>query len=881
MHVNNAYPQGKNRIQMRLMIIATLIIAIYAAILSIAPAIKYHAGSDRFIYSHWTGVFVWIAAFTFLHFQSSRLISHRDPFLLPTTALLSGLGLLTIWRLYPQLGQRQTIWLLLASILVFVGIKFPGFLAYLRRYKYLWLTLGLVLTVLTIFWGTNPAGIGPKLWLRIFNLHLQPSEPLKLLLIIFLAGFFTDRLTAVYGKFKTLLPTFILTGIALLLLLFQRDLGTASIFLLLYLMMLYVSRGKPWMIGLVPLLVILTGFVGYFFIDIVHVRIDTWLNPLSDPSGASYQIIQSLIGIAEGGVIGTGVGLGSPWLIPVSVSDFIFSAVAEELGFFGSSSIILLVIFLLYRGIKIAINTHNSFHRYLSLGIVFYFGIQSIMIIGGNIGLLPLTGVTLPFVSYGGSSLIVSFAAMIILLLISDEANIQEDAPQITQPRFVIMGNLLMIVLIIEIIITSLYSFWVRPSLLIRPENPRIALADQFTPRGKILDRENRIIITNKGEIGIYQRVSNHIPLYPILGYTNAMYGQTGIEASMSSYLRGYEGYPYSELLRYDLLYNQRPEGLDIRLTLDLQLQEKMDDLLADYLGAGIIMNADSGEILAMASHPFFDAANLEINWEALISDETAPLVNRATQGNYPPGTALSPFLMAYDYEFFRNNPDPNSLISGSVTDLNCAINPGQEINWQVLVANGCKFIQSQFSEGLENDALIVFYQELGFFSAPQLQLIVAEPPTAEAFSDDNDLLEGEGAFSITPLQMALAVSTLTNNGVLPGPRIVNAYQNPEGEWITLPKLAENTQALPIATLNQVIDLISDSNSYYWQGTSTTRDEDGQKVSWFIAGTTPAWQGQPISIVVVLEDQPAIFAEHIGHSLIEFLLVGESSHGDG
>ncbi|MFN2305294.1 MAG: FtsW/RodA/SpoVE family cell cycle protein, partial [Anaerolineales bacterium] len=328
-----------NHIQQRLMIIAGIIIVIYAIILSIAPSIKFHSGFDQLNYLHWAGVFVWIATFSFLHFQSTRLLTHRDPFILPITALLSGFGLLTIWRLYPELGQRQSIWLILAGILFFTGIKFSDLLTYLRRYKYLWLTLGLMLTLLTIFWGTNPGGSGPKLWLRIFNVHFQPSEPLKLLLIIFLAGFFTDRLLAVYGKARTLLPTFFLTGIALLLLVYQQDLGTASIFLLLYFGMLYISRGNKWMIGLVPALVLLTGLMGYFLVDIVQIRIDSWLNPFSDPSGASYQVIQSLIGIAEGGLIGTGVGLGNPRLIPVSVSDFIFSAIAEELGFFSNTSI--------------------------------------------------------------------------------------------------------------------------------------------------------------------------------------------------------------------------------------------------------------------------------------------------------------------------------------------------------------------------------------------------------------------------------------------------------------------------------------------------------------------------------------------------------------
>jgi membrane peptidoglycan carboxypeptidase len=133
-----------------------------------------------------------------------------------------------------------------------------------------------------------------------------------------------------------------------------------------------------------------------------------------------------------------------------------------------------------------------------------------------------------------------------------------------------------------------------------------------------------------------------------------------------------------------------------------------------------------------------------------------------------------------------------------------------------------------------------------------------------------------EGSFAITPLQMALAASALTNNGVLPGPRIVNAYQNPEGEWITLPKLTENSQVIPIETANQVVELLSESESPFWQATSSAQNLDGQQISWFVAGTTQDWQGQPISIVIVLEDQPALSAERMGYSLIEYLLLGAS-----
>lgn len=855
------------------MIIAALIMITYAITLTVAPAVRYHTDVERYQFAHWLGVILWGIAFSFLHQQSMRKLTNRDPYILPVVALLNGIGLMTIWRLYPTFGFRQTIWLAISSLVVFLGFQFPIFLSYLRRYKYIWLILGLVLTALTIFLGSNPSGAGPTLWLEFLGIHFQPSELLKLILIAYLASFFTDRPTVLHRKLENILPTLFVIITALLLLFFQRDMGTASIFLLVYLAMVFTTQENKTILWATPVLVLAAGLTGYFLIDIVQLRIDTWLNPFSDPTGVSYQIIQSMIAIAEGSIIGAGPGLGSPGLIPVSVSDFIFSAIAEESGLLGVVTIILLITILLYRGIKLVIATQNSFHRYLTMGLVFYFGIQSILIIGGNIGLLPLTGVTLPFVSYGGSSLVVSFSALLILLTISHQTPTMIDLPMTNQPRYAIISGLMIVFLIVEIIVTSLISFWFMPSLINRSDNPRWSIEDRFSPRGNILDRDNQVIITNEGEIGTYQRVSHHIPLFPVIGYTNATYGQTGIEASMYSYLRGIDVYPFSTQFLQDLIYNQPPPGLNVRLTIDLDLQQTADVLLEDvYLsgiaGTAILMNASSGEILAMASHPYFNAANLEAEWGSLIVDENAPLINRATQGVYPPGAALFPFLITSQIDLIQQWPDPESLLPNFRQGLICAKQPAEPPTWETLVVNGCQSVQADLAEMAGVDFLVELYQELGFFSVPSLQLNVAGASSSEII-DKAAIYRGEGSFNISPLQMAMAASALSNEGILPGPRIVNAYQDPAGNWITLQKLSSNSQALPIEIANLVSTLLQTQNSPYWQVTATVTTDESKHVTWFTAGTTAEWQRQPIAVVVVLESDAPDLAESIGKSLME------------
>jgi len=864
---------SKDQTQSRLMILAAVIIITYAIIRTLAPSIRQQSGEAILPFNHWLGVLIWGASFALIHFQSVRKCSKRDPFILPVVALLNGIGLMTIWRLFPELGLRQSIWIAVASLILVAGLNFPQYLDYFRKYKYIWLVLGLFLTGLTIFIGLNPTGAGPRLWLKFLGIHIQPSELLKLIIIIYLAGFFTDRLTMTQKRIENLLPNLLVTGTAILLLVFQRDLGSAIIFLLIYVAMLFTTRGHKLILWIAPAFILIAGILGYFFIDVVQLRFDTWLNPFSDPGGSSYQIVQSLISIAEGGLIGAGPGMGSPTIVPVSVSDFIYAAIAEELGFLGATTVVILLILLVYRGIKLAVSTHNSFYRYLTLGIIFYLGIQSILIIGGNIGLLPLTGVTLPFVSYGGSSLVVSFTAIMIMVSISHLTPELENHPHKQPPRFAFISGLIIVALVVEILTTSLISFWFNAALLERGDNPRWVIDDRLSPRGDILDRNNQIIVANIVDDGSFQRRNNHTPLSPIIGYTNALFGQTGIEASMYPYLRGVEGYAYPTRFWQDLLYNLPPEGLDIRLTIDLKIQSSLDDLFQsdqtdDLSGAAILMNAHTGEILAMASHPYFDANDIQANWESLRSDERAPLVNRVTQGMYPPGSSLLPFVATTQIKLLQedSNPDPFSATLGKV--LNCTLPVDENPSLSEMIKKGCLTAQTSLAEMSGVGNLINLYENLGFFSEPQLYLPVANTDSLLPGNENDDLIL-QGTFLVSPLQMAMAASALSNDGILPGPRIVNAYENPFGDWITIPKLEENTVALPQSQANTLIDAIQGLNATHWEITGSAMTVSEEPVTWYVAGTSNQWDGQPTVVVVVLEQNAPFLAQRIGQSILE------------
>ena len=855
-----------DRLQSLLLMIAALLVLALAATLTISGAVRYHSGSENYRWSHWLGVLGWFSVFVVLNWQSSRKLPHRDPFLLPIVAVLTGIGLMMIWRLYPNMGLRQTIWLILSGAVVFLEFQYPQFLTILKKYKYVWLVLGLVLVGLTIIFGENPTGSGPALWLRVFGFYFQPSEPLKLLMVIYLSGFFTDRLILKKDKLAPILPTLVVMGLALVLLVTQRDLGTAIIFMALYLLMLYSINGNRWILWATPLALIAAGLIGYAFIDVVQVRLTTWLHPFSDPTGTSYQIIQSMIGIASGGTLGTGLGMGSPGLIPVAVSDFIYAAIGEEMGLAGLMVIITLIGLLVYRAVKRANQSTDIFNRNLATGIAFYFGFQSILIIGGNVGLLPLTGVTLPFISYGGSSLLISFIALGILITINqipEEQSAQQPTPQnrrVNWTTIVLIGFL-----IVEFAVSSLYGFWFKPSLVERPENPRWAVADRFVPLGEIVDRNGQVIITSAGDIGEISRTAIYPALSSVVGYTSSIYGQTGIEASMYPYLRGLAGERTLKEALMEWINNQPPKGLNVRLTLDLSIQKVADELLGEQRGAVILMNAETGEILTMASHPYFNLDTLAEDWDSFSDEENGPLVNRVTQGAYPISGALFPFLLADQITLMGTYAQPERILSSLSSDAGCAASP-ETLDWASIVRYGCVNAQADLARYTSLAPVLDLIHRLGFYTSPELRLTVADAAQT-GVTDEQAFFEGQDLM-VSPLQMAIAASALSNDGVLAAPRIVIGYEDQDASWVTLPKLGASSTAFSSSQAKEITDLLENETALQWQTTSTIKTDEGDSITWFIGGSTTNWQGQPYVIVVALEAEDPGSAAKIGLTIL-------------
>jgi cell division protein FtsW (lipid II flippase) len=833
----------------------------------VSRAVRFQSWNTNLQWTHWIGFFTWLAGFVFIHRQVSKLLPEHDPYLLPIASFLSGWGLLTIWRLDPYFGVRQTVWLVVCLLIFWIGLKEKNFLTYLKRYKYLWLFFGLLLTALTFVLGIYPGGEGPHLWLGCCGIYFQPSELLKLLLIAYIAAYLSSQLSFWPSLLQLLAPTLVLGGMVIALMLGQRDLGTASIFILLYFLIIYLVTGKRRILLFSLLLLIAAVVIGYTLLGIIRFRIDAWLNPWLDPSGRSYQIIQSIMAVAAGGLFGRGPGLGFPTLVPIAQSDFIYAAIAEETGLTGTIGIICLLALLIGRGMNIAIHAANNYQRYLSAGITAYFTIQSVLIIGGNLRLLPLTGVTLPFVSYGGSSLLISFIALLILCLVS--AN-REDEPaplQQVYPYHLVLGAFLVSLLAIALV----NGYWAvirSADLLQRTDNPRRAINDIYVYRGALLDRNNLPITQSKGTPGNYTRQVLYPPLGLVVGYNNAYYGQAGLEASLDPYLRGQKGYPGLKLWQDHLLLGQSPPGLDIRLSLDIELQRKGDDLLGDKTGAIVILNAASGEVLALVSHPGFDPNTLEENWSQWVNDSGSPLLNRAVQSQYPIGTSLGTFLYASaaGQGILPEPPiNPSSNLDGKRID--CLQTPSLLDDWSPLISNGCPGASVTLGRVLGLKSIMELYHQLGFDQTPDFPIAQANAIQIPETMDPILAALGQGEIKVTPLQMALAAATISTGGILPAPFLAMAVNTPQQGWVIFPS-ASSSVSFSETGANKAATLLAIKDAPLWQSLGSAQTGKGQ-IIWYLAGTSPDWKGSPLAIALILEENNPGAAQRIGSTLMQ------------
>jgi cell division protein FtsW (lipid II flippase) len=381
-----------------------------------------------------------------LHLVLRLRAREADPLILPIVVTLNGLGLAEIYRLdiaaiankqTELFAEKQVTWTVVAMALAAAVIMYVPNHLFLRRYVYISgvLGLGLLLAPMLPFIGKTINGA--SLWLSIGGLTFQPGELSKIALCVFFAGYLVQRKDSLAMTGRTILgiqipkarelgPILAIWIISLLVLVVQHDLGTSLLFFGLFLVMIYTATGRA-IYTVVGLGMFVTGaLVASRSIDYVTKRFDAWLNPFDEAHynaiGGSYQLVQGLFGFAHGGLLGAGLGGGVPQLVPLAESDFIIASLAEELGLAGIFVVFTLYVLLVARGMRIAFNHSDEFSKLLAIGLSFVVALQCFIVIGGVTRIVPLTGLTTPFLAAGGSSLVANWIIVGLILRISDTA---------------------------------------------------------------------------------------------------------------------------------------------------------------------------------------------------------------------------------------------------------------------------------------------------------------------------------------------------------------------------------------------------------------------------------------------------------------------------
>ena len=365
------------------------------------------------------------------HAVTRITVPHADPYLLPMAGFLTGIGLTEIYRLDEDDAFRQGLWIVI-GVAAFAAtlLVFRRDYRKLETYKYLFGLGALVLLALPVMPVIGETVNGARLWVELGPIRFQPGELAKLFLIVFLAGYLREkREVLAQARLKDLGPLLLIWGGAMAVLVLTNDLGGGLLYFGIFLAMLYAATAQAWFVAAGGALFVAGAAVVYTQIGRVAERVRMWLDPWSDPDGGGYQTIQSLYSIANGEFGGTGLGKGTftdadgNQLIPFVNTDFIFSALAQELGLIGTAAFLLVYMLFVARGFRIALLAQDGFSKLLAVGLTFGFALQTFIIVGGIVRLIPLTGITLPFVSYGGSSIVANFILLAGLLLVSNRAN--------------------------------------------------------------------------------------------------------------------------------------------------------------------------------------------------------------------------------------------------------------------------------------------------------------------------------------------------------------------------------------------------------------------------------------------------------------------------
>lgn len=871
------------------------------------------------------------AAFVVAHLAVRKLAPGADPAILPITFALSGIGIAFVTRLRPELAVGQLMWLFVGVACLVLVLLFVRNLDKLARYKYTLMLVGFILLLSPLIPFIGQEIYGSRIWLSIGPFSFQPGELAKIAIVLFLAGYLAANreMLSVFtwrvGPFnlpdiRTLLPLLIMWLISIGIVAFEKDLGSALVFFFVFLVMLYVASGKKTYV-IAGVLMMAIGAVGlYFVFDHIQVRVATWLDPFADAQNTGYQLVQTIYSLADGGLFGVGIGRGLADQIPVVESDFIFAAIGEETGLLGAAGLLLLYLCLAIRGMATAARAKSDVSSFSAVGLTAIIILQAFIIVGGVTRLIPLTGLTLPFVSQGGSSLLASFISIALLLRAGDEATgVGEEMRSATSmlPTASVLGRVALgkrltrtmigFSVLFALLVANLTLIMVVQADYYRnmAGNNHTLMQEADTERGSISTYDGVVLAeSQQTEDGSYERV------YPagdlashVVGYYSTRYGTSGIEASENETLKGQQNYAsWTDVINAAAGINT--PGNDVHLTLNSTIQQAAQDALAGQTGAAVVMDPSTGAVLAMASSPTYSAGDVETLLEQAAqnsgSDDSGELLNRATQGLYAPGSTFKIVSLATALQNGIADEDtvyssPGVMEIGNAEVSNFGDESYGDITLQRATALSSNTVFGQLGVQIGAQLLVEGAEAFGFNQELDFEL----PTVTSLMPDPDEMTEWETAWAsagepvgehespagpqASVLEMAMVGCAVANDGTIMQPYLVDSVYNANGERSYQARSSSYLQAITSETAQRVKEVLKDVVDY---GTGTVAAINGVQVAgktgtaehidgndgWFVGMADADSDSPSVVVAIVIEDSDSTVVSAKAGDILETAL---------
>lgn len=708
--------------------------------------------------------------------------------LINNSCMLISIGIIILSRLNLTNAVKQLAILSISFLLggfILLAIKK---LKKIPNLKYTYCLIGLCLLTLVYMMGniTN----GSRLSFTIMGLSFQASEFVKILYVLFIAGSLYEN-----TGFVNLLITSFFAALHVIILALSTDLGAAFIFFIIYVILVFIASRNFIYLILGSGVGVFAAIMAYKLFRHVQVRVLAFMDPFSVIDNEGYQITQSLFAISSGSWFGLGLYNGTPETIPYVETDFIFSSICQEFGIIFAICLILICLSCFLMFLNIGIKFKNNFYRLTAFGLGFIYIVQVFLTIGGGTKFIPLTGVTLPLVSYGGSSIMATIFTICIVeglyVLRSEDSKTSAETDYKKQTRLVLFLAALFIILFISLISYICYYVSTYEEELINNEyNPRQEVLIQQNVRGSIYSRnmevlaETRTINGEESRFYPYHNIFSHV-----VGYSTK--GQSGIEGQANYYLIN-SNQPLAERVSAEI-NGEKYLADSIITTLDVDLQKAAYTAIGGYNGAVVVSNPKTGEIYAMVSKPDYDPNDIDAIWEELINDNSSSvLLNRATQGLYPPG---STFKIITLLEYIRENPQTyknysfyctGELKVGDEKIICYNHNKHGTVSITKSLAISCNSSFGNIGLELDREAFTNTLNDLLFNQSLPIQTNYSASQTADLTTiSDIDMVRtafGQGDTLMTPLHLNMITQAIANDGVLMKPYlisyVINSNQN-------------------------------------------------------------------------------------------------------